>query len=304
MEIGLAIEAAAPQDEERKSALQNLGSGDLLGDMRGLEDAPSPVSGNAGSFKDASDYAIGDHTGSKLDEDGDEVPGRDVTPAPEIPPSLKSVLHSFAPNECPPEFSALLQQLNLRTELEDIIVEALVGDVLSRKQGDPFYEGKSATFEHIHRRDSFLVASGFDPVVWTRDISVSKKALHLYVDVSGSMWSFQRVVMLIHRHLSEFVDAHFQFSTVVVRVNPEENRIYSTGGTSYSIVAEHILREGYREVIVLTDNTETIPAVQRAKLKKQLDLLYLIQTQESGKKNGFQELATKTITIPNLESDA
>lgn len=304
MEIGILIEAALGADDDRKPTLGEIGSGDLLGDMNGLEDAPSPIRESTGSLQDGDDYAVGDHFGSsKRDEEGDEIPGRDVTPIPEIPPTLKSVLHSFAPTECPPEFAPLLAQLKLRNEIEDIVVESLVGDVLSRKQGEPFYEGKTATFERIHRRDAFLVAAGFDPVMWTIDIPVAKKALQLYIDVSGSMWSFLHVIMLIHRHLSEFVDSHFQFSTTVVRVDPGENRIYSTGGTSYQVVGEHILREGYREVIVLTDNTETISAAVRKKLKKQLDLLYLIQTQDSGKKNGFQELATKTITIPDLESD-
>jgi hypothetical protein len=303
MEIGLLVEQGLLKDKERRDVLDAVGSGDLLGDMAGDDEAPaSPVRSPTTSSppKESEDDAEPTLGVARNDVDGDPVPGYRVDPPRELPEALKQVLHSFAAHECPPEFEPLFREMNLKMEIENTIIADLVGDVLSRKQGDEVYQGKSASFQGLHRRDMFLVAAGYDLTLWTVDLPVTKQKLKLYIDVSGSMWSFLHVIMLIHRHLKEFVDEHLQFSDVVVSVDPDENYIYGTGGTCYMAVAEHMISSGCTEAIVLTDNTDSLSAAMISKLKNQLQYLYLIQTQEPGKKKGFNVLATKTITIPTL----
>jgi len=304
MDMGLRIEKGLRGDPERQAMLGTIGSGDLLGDLIGEEElVETAVREEVEGVLEGGSRDITTSAGTgvtRIDSDGCQISGVEVNMPKELPAALKQVLHSFAPNECPPEFESLLNEMNLKMEIEKTILEALVGDVLSRKQGEPVYEGRSASFERLHRRDMFWLAAGYDQTIWTIDLPVAKKALKLYMDVSGSMWTFLEVMMLIHRHLAEWVDEHFHFSTSIVLVDPTQNLIFSTGGTSYQAVAEHILQEGHEEVIVLTDNTDSISSAARAQLKRQLKLLYLIQTREGGTKNGFQELATKTITLPKL----
>lgn len=302
MEIGLQVERGLLADLERKSALESVGSGDLLGDMLDSEEeASSPIRDavSNGGLGDR-DFEFGEGA-VRNDVDGNPVPGVRITPPPELPDALKQVLNSFSPNECPPEFDSLFREMNLKMEIENSIIADLVGDVLSRKQGDEVYQGKSASFHGMHRKDMFLVAAGYDLTLWTIDLPVTKHTLKLYIDVSGSMLSFLHVIMLIHRHLKEFVDEHLQFSDVVVSVEPDLDYVFSTGGTSYTSVAEHMLSSGCTEAIVLTDNTDSISKALISKLKKQLTHLYLIQTEEGGKQNGFNALATRVITIPSLD---
>ncbi len=299
MEIGILVEKGLLSDTERADVLGSIVSGDLLGDLIDDRDAPScPIRTQVSPLGDLIEIDYG--TGvSRCDVNGEAVPGHRVSSPKELPPALRQVLQSFSPNECPPEFQSLFAEMNLKMEIEDTIVADLVGDVLARKQGDEVYQGKSAQFQGLHRRDMFLVASGYDVTLWTVDLPVTKHTLKLYVDVSGSMWSFMHVMLLIHRYLAEFVDEHLQFSDTVVVVNPDEDYIFSTGGTNYHAVGEHMLRSGCKEAIVLTDNTDTLSSALISKLKKQLQYLYLIQTQE-GVKRGFNALATKVITIPTL----
>lgn len=302
MKIGVCIEEGLLDDPERRYLLDSVGSGDLLGDLLSSEDLAPPVIREGFDSLDVDSQKASGGPVSRLDTEGCAVRGQLVDMPSELPPVLRQVLHSFAPNECPPEFQPLLREMNIKLDIEKSILDSLVGDVLSRKQGEAVYEGRSANLERIHRRDMFWLAAGYDQTIWTFDLPVAKKSLKLYMDVSGSMRSFFYVMMLIHRHLSEWVDGHYQFSGSVVEVDPREPYLFSTGSTSYQAVADHILQEGSEEVIVLTDNTDTIDSETLALLKIQLRLLYLIQTREDGVEGGFRELATKTILLPALDA--
>jgi len=276
MQIGLALERSSPPQDGKLR--------DILDDLAGTSS-----SSNKNSTPLAAKYA--------KDSGKDSFPQTLRYPG-DIDPALERILRSFTPDTVPSDCLDLLQSLDFLQKLEDVVSSNLASDIISTFGQDPVLIGKTGSLQALHRRDVFYLAADVDPLSWTVELPMVQRKLKLYFDVSGSMSDVFPVVFFVHRYLSDYVDEHFQFSTEVVSVDPSDTFIRTTGGTCYDSVARHILDNGYHDVIVVTDNTDSISPDLRKELKQSLRSLYLLQTQDSSKKCGFNSMATFTLTLP------
>lgn len=130
---------------------------------------------------------------------------------------------------------------------------------------------------HISKRDVMSIAQGQIPVIWQGKFASPNKKAKLYMDVSGSMESYLGLIPYIYGRMIEHVDEIFEFSTWVVRVAPEDKFYYSTGGTDFDPVAEHIIDQGIDSIIVISDGEATMSEARFEKLAQQVQqMIYII----------------------------
>lgn len=237
-----------------------------------------------------------------LSDDAEEVNIEDITdastkyeiiqPEPDLifkiesPRSLsdfaKDLLHNVPEHELP---DIIYEDLRNITRIRDMISKIstdLVGDLLATRQMDTVFEGKTQTFDTLSRKDLYLLSSGYCPVLWTKEISITTDDnFVLYMDVSGSMHQYYDLVPTFSTLLHEHCSLYFQFNEVIVApecgVDPQSPFIYAgTGGTNYNKVADHIIEHGFSSIIIITDNTEKIKSKKRKILATQLQQLILL----------------------------
>lgn len=97
----------------------------------------------------------------------------------------------------------------------------------------------------------------------------------------------------------ENVDEIFEFSTVIVKVDPQDIYYYSTGGTSFNKVAKHILNKDFQSVIVITDGQGNLTDNLTEKLRNQLEyfVYMIIGRKYYQKETGWGKIADQTIHI-------
>jgi len=178
------------------------------------------------------------------------------------------------------------------------------GTILSLRSVESIMEG--STFyppSSLSRRDLALLACGHTPVLYRFGLGITQPRLKVYMDVSGSMHAYLPYIPFISEQLKEHADRFFQFSTELVEVDADEKYYYSTGGTRYDIVAKHILRNSFRSVIIVTDETDSISPELKEQLKVNVEELYLVVTPCGWGDNsrGFTALATHLSKITDTE---
>lgn len=204
------------------------------------------------------------------------------------------ILSSFEPEELPlgteimiPSFEECLDKFLRSPDIDTILVDYYSED-------EPMQD-RSLFMESIGSSEAMYLSSGSIPLFWSVDVfPAPQEPMKMYIDVSGSMkeyWSLARPLSLA---FDKYCDEFFQFSTEVVKVSPEDNRIHSTNGTSYDSVASHILDNKFRRVVVVTDNTDSISKNLHSLLKSNLDFLYLVFTSSPSQHfpHGFDSIAT------------
>lgn len=238
---------------------------------------------------------------SALGLSGDEIRGVSAPSLPNPSSGVRTALETFSLSQQPVGLDMIMTALHIQDRIKEFLQTELVGSLVAERHNDAFIEGSSLTPSSISSKDAFYLAAGMPPLYWTENIPLAREKLKFYIDVSGSMSIFWSFVAGIARHFGEHCDAYFQFSTDIVPVDAEEHRIFSTQGTDYNIVAEHILHNDFTQVIVLTDNTASLNAQLLQQLKDRLHLLCLLQTREDPNPKGFDVIATKTFTISDLD---
>lgn len=158
----------------------------------------------------------------------------------------------------------------------------LVGDILANRQIDTVFEGKTNTPDTIARKDLYLLSCGYCPVLWTKELSMNTNdPFVLYMDVSGSMYEYYDLVPAFSTLLHKHCKLYFQFNEIIVSpdcgVDPQSLFVYAgTGGTNYNVVADHILTNNFKDIIVITDNTEKLDYTKASYLMTMLKQLVLI----------------------------
>lgn len=239
----------------------------------------------------AKDMKQGSHSGGQ--EYRDPVSGISKIPMPDFKPNdleVKLIL----------ETSELLQfRYPLRAIEGDALahVEGMIRGMLSDRATERSYDGYSLSVPlSITRRDVFALASGDPPVMWQRRVGVERPCIDLYVDVSGSMRPYYLYIPFIYEALKHVMGRIFQFSTVVREVSSDDRFLYSTGGTDFDRVADHMTREGVRAAILLSDGKSSISSERLQTLKGQLQSLVYIKIGENEHKN-WEDLANQVIII-------
>jgi hypothetical protein len=132
------------------------------------------------------------------------------------------------------------------------------------------------------RRDVMRMGMGDMPIMWDTPQYLEQNELVIYTDVSGSMNHWYSVALYITEQLKEFGCEAYQFSTVVCKPRPgvDDNCFIGTGGTHFPAVAEHIKVNGFKAVVILTDNEDCL-GEEDIEMLKELPELYAIFLQDS-----------------------
>jgi hypothetical protein len=176
-------------------------------------------------------------------------------------------------------------------------VEMAIQGVLADRATEKTLEGYSIPVPPaITRKDLFSLAGGVIPAVWGRRWGVERPHIDLYIDVSGSMNHYYGYIPYIYDALRGVRGRVFQFSTRVVEVDPEDLFLHTTGGTRFDAVAQHLLAEGTRAAIILSDGHGILANRYVDPLQAQLETLVYIKVQENRLQN-WELVATEVVVL-------
>jgi hypothetical protein len=176
-------------------------------------------------------------------------------------------------------------------------VEGLIKGILSDRATERSYDGYSISIPlTITRRDVFALSSGETPVLWQRRVGVERPYIDLYMDVSGSMGKYYGYIPFIYDALKHVMGRVFQFSTRIVEVDHKDLHLYTTGGTNFNCVAEHMVKEQTKYAIIFSDGMSYISNSNMEALEKQLEYLVYIKILENDYRN-WEKLATDIILL-------
>jgi len=181
-------------------------------------------------------------------------------------------------------------------------IEGVIQGVLADRATEKTLEGYSIPVPAaITPKDLFSLAGGVIPAVWERRWGVERPHIDLYIDVSGSMGHYYGYIPYIYDALRAVRGRVFQFSTKVVEVDPEDPFLHTTGGTRFDAVAQHIIKEGTRAAIILSDGHGVLANRYLDPLRAQLETLVYIKVQENREQNW--ELAATEVVVLTWSDD-
>lgn len=183
------------------------------------------------------------------------------------------------------------------------VEQTVIGSVLAARH--PTEHTRQTLFPSITRRSLVMLGSGHLPTMYEYHVEEAPPLMDVFVDVSGSMNRYYVLISRVAKMLAGHVGKVIQFSTDMVVVDPQDNGLYTTGGTDYNIVARQIIESGATEVVILTDNDAKIHPALLQQLGNQLRRLILISTQKAygGKLEGFDYLVEHAAEFPSLQAE-
>jgi hypothetical protein len=176
-------------------------------------------------------------------------------------------------------------------------IEGVIQGVLADHATEKTLEGYSIPVPPaISRKDLFSLAGGVIPPVWERRWGVERPLIDLYIDVSGSMGHYYGYIPYIYDALRGVRGRVFQFSTKVVEVDPDDLFLHTTGGTRFDAVAQHLLDEGSRAAIILSDGHGGLSNRYVDPLQAQLETLVYIKVNQNHLQN-WELVATEVVVL-------
>ncbi|MFZ5926639.1 MAG: DUF2201 family putative metallopeptidase [Acidobacteriota bacterium] len=147
------------------------------------------------------------------------------------------------------------------------------GHVRARK----FYEDRiraTTVLPALDRKSNILRFLGLQPLLYAWEVPVRARfgieKVHLYVDVSGSVFDYIPSFFLAVLGCRDLVQPEVhQFSTVVAEAKWEElhrGKVKTSGGTDINCVLEHMLRHRIRRAVILTDGEVGAPRSEFTRL--------------------------------------
>jgi len=138
------------------------------------------------------------------------------------------------------------------------------------------------------RRDLMNLGLGQPPPMWQHPQYIEQQELVVYTDVSGSMLQWYSVALYITNQLKEFGCDLYQFSTIICKPVPgrDDNIFWGDGGTDFDTVAEHIEMKGFKAVVIITDNEDSLDEKFHEAMKE-VDELYCIFLQDGQRPPGL-----------------
>ncbi|SHJ90734.1 hypothetical protein SAMN02745216_02515 [Desulfatibacillum alkenivorans DSM 16219] len=219
--------------------------------------------------------------------------GVEVHTIPDISPNDPVVKMILATCEIP-EIRTRFEMFN---DAKVRMVETMIGGVVSQRTVVCEHEGYSVTVPHtVTRRDAFHMTTGAAPVLWQHFYGMEKPAVDLYVDVSGSMSKYYMFIPYIYQSILHVVGRIFQFSTKVVEVDHGERFLFTTGGTSFNVVAEHMTQENVRWAILVSDGLSALNSNLERSLARQLEHLVYLKVQHNTHRN-WERLAKDVVLL-------
>jgi hypothetical protein len=176
-------------------------------------------------------------------------------------------------------------------------VDAFVRGVLSERATEKECIGHTPGIPFpLTRRDALLLSTGEPPVLWQRKVGFERPWIDLYMDVSGSMNKFYPYVPFIYDSLKHYVGEVYQFSTVVVQVDPREPFLLTTGGTTFNTVANHMIEKETKWAVLVSDGKCDLNQGLIEKLTEQLEYFVYIKVADNHRRN-WERIADQFIEL-------
>lgn len=247
------------------------------------------------------------------------VDGRDDTPiVPEDRPQTYPVAHSVTGNEVT---GRQIKAITPRSEIDRAIstltdtekqqfqcpqhvnisrVDSFISSFQCLKAGNDGIQGYTSTVPHrISKRDLNAIRMNNTPVIWNTIYEAVENRTKLYMDVSGSMESYLGLIPYLFDRVSEHVDEIFEFSDSIVPVEADDTFYYSTDGTDFVAVAQHILQNQFSSIIIITDGQGQWAQEWTDRLKEQLEYCAYIKVGRVsyGEKKNWDTVAHQIVQI-------
>jgi len=91
---------------------------------------------------------------------------------------------------------------------------------------------------------------------------MDKNLLPIYLDVSGSTYSYLPEIITLISNVSDKLDYIWGFSTQVVKHTIDDlvkRNIKSTGGTCFKCIIKHAIENNFKHIVVITDGDASNP---------------------------------------------
>lgn len=149
-----------------------------------------------------------------------------------------------------------------------------------------YHIGRTPTVpSRISRKDQQALRQGTIPPLFSRRYYpiVPIPKFYIYFDVSGSMDEYLVLLPIIYRRLAFLTKPElcYYFSTEIAEADPQFRIFLTTGGTSFSKVAEHMLAEKVEYAVVVSDGSDYLTVEDGDKLKKQMEHLVYVHVGSS-----------------------
>lgn len=224
-------------------------------------------------------------------ENGVQVHGRKIkalTPKSEIDKALATLTRKER------------EQFSVQRSFDISQLDTFISDFQCLRAGQDGLQGYTNTVPHrISKRDINSIQMGGVPIIWNTVYEGLEKHTKLYMDVSGSMDDYLGLIPYMFDRLMEHVDEIFEFSTVIVKVDSQDTYYYSTGGTSFNTVAEHILNRDFQSVIVITDGCGHLPNDLTERLRNHFEYCVYVRIGNTYYQNGkgWEQVANQIVHI-------
>lgn len=192
------------------------------------------------------------------------------------------------------------EQFSVQRSFDVSHIDNFISDFQCLRAGQDGMQGYTSTVPHkISKRDLNSIQMGGMPVMWNTTYNGFEVQTRLYMDVSGSMDRFIGLIPYIFARLMEHVCEIYEFSTQIVKVDPQDPYYYSTGCTSFNMVAKHIIEKGFQSVIVITDGCSALSNKLAEQLQNQLEYCVYIKIGRSSYRSekGWGDIADQVVHI-------
>ena len=113
--------------------------------------------------------------------------------------------------------------------------------------------------------DLILMSAGIPPLLWRSKKYTTvydKQLLPIYLDVSGSTYSYLPDIIKMIVNASKEIDSVWGFSNKIAKHTIDqlkEGKINSTGGTDFNCIIEHAIENNFKHIVVITDGYAGVP---------------------------------------------
>jgi hypothetical protein len=159
---------------------------------------------------------------------------------------------------------------------------------------------------NIAKTDALLLAEDVDVLLWKSkkyEYKTDPKLLPIYLDVSGSTYSYLPEIIKLIANVSKDLDYVWGFSNKVVKHTIEmltENKINSTGGTDFDCIISHALENKYNHIVVITDGDGST-GYKYNDIKDSINSVVTILFGYSAKNNFFTKNYKNTFDISEVK---
>jgi len=126
----------------------------------------------------------------------------------------------------------------------------------------------------IGRKEVVMLAAGFLPVFWKTVVpDINSGAVHVYIDVSGSMGEWVKWCYELCLSLADWLHEPVHlFSNKVVDISIQQLRrgkVSTTYGTDFDCICEHMVANDVKKTVIITDGYASMSAENQNILKQQ-----------------------------------